>query len=279
VAVNAILAEPTVERILRGSGLPRREAELLLGLVLGRERAYVIAHAADAVDAANAGIALDWFARRRSGEPVAYITGRREFYGLDLHVTPDVLIPRPESEQLVELALERISAGAATRLLDLGTGSGAVAIALAKARPEWQVSAADVSDAALKVARENARRHGVAVEFLRSDWFEALEGRRFELIVSNPPYVAAGDPHLDEGDVRFEPRLALAGGAEGMRCIDSVAVQARDHLLPGGWLLLEHGHDQQTRCISLLKRLGYAEVRDHPDLAGLPRICCGRLPG
>jgi release factor glutamine methyltransferase len=277
--VSTVLVESTVGRLLGESGLPRSEAERLLGFVLGRDRAYLIGHAEEPIGAAHARAAQDGFARRRSGEPVAHIIGCREFYGLNLRVTPDVLIPRPETEHLVELALERIPVDSATRALELGTGSGAVAIALAAERPMLKITATDLSEAALDVARENARRHRVAIELVQGDWFEAPLPGQFDLIVSNPPYVAAGDPHLEEGDVRFEPRLALEGGGDGLLCIGKIAAQARAHLHPGGWLLLEHGYDQRGRCAGLLEELGYAEVADYPDLAGLPRVCVGRRPG
>jgi release factor glutamine methyltransferase len=274
--VSTVLGEPSVGRLLGESGLPRSEAERLLGLVLGRDRAYLIGHVEEPVGAAYALAARDRFARRRSGEPIAYITGRREFYGLDLCVTPDVLIPRPETEHLVELALERIPVSIAMRALELGTGSGAVAIALAARRPMLKITATELSEAALDVARENARCHRVAIELVQGDWFEAPSLGQFDLIVSNPPYVAAMDPHLEEGDVRFEPRLALDGGGDGMLCIGTIAAQARRHLLPGGWLLLEHGYDQREQCLGLLEDLGYVDVADYPDLAGLPRVCAGR---
>jgi release factor glutamine methyltransferase len=277
--VSAALVEFTVGRLLGESGLPRSEAERLLGFVLGRDRAYLIGHAEEPVGAARARAAQDRFARRRSGEPVAYITGRREFYGLDLRVTPDVLIPRPETEHLVELALERVPVGIVMRALELGTGSGAVAIALAVERPLLKMIGTDFSEAALDVARENAQSHQVAIEWVHGDWFEIPLPGQFDLIVSNPPYVAAGDPHLETGDARFEPRLALDGGGGGMLCIGKIAAQARRHLLPGGWLLLEHGYDQRERCVGLLEELGYAEVGDYPDLAGLPRVCVGRRLG
>jgi len=274
--VNAIKADVTLGSLVRESGLPRREAELLLRVLLGRERAHLIAHAEEAVDPSGARCARDWFARRRSGEPAAYITGRREFYGMSLRVTPDVLIPRPETERLVELALERLPADSSLGVLELGTGSGAIALALAMERPGLRITATDISQAALSLARENAQRHGVEIEFVQSDWFEGLGPGLFDLIVSNPPYVAAGDEHLDRGDVRFEPRLALVGGETGLTCIETIVGQARSRLRSGGALLLEHGYDQGDSCIGLFRHLGYAAVEDFADLAGLPRVCAGR---
>ena len=268
----------TIEDLMRGSGLPRHEAEILLRCALGCERSYLVAHAEDRVGSSSACTAQAWFARRRSGEPVSYITGWREFYGLKLHVSPDVLIPRPETEQLVDLALERLPLGASVQVLELGTGSGAISVALASLRPELKVTATDVSDAALEVARRNAREHAVEIDFVRSDWFESIEGS-FDLIVTNPPYVAARDPHLERGDLRFEPRLALIGDEDGLAGIREIAASARHHLSPGGSLLLEHGYDQSENCVALLRELGYVAVADFPDLAGLPRVCSAAWRG
>jgi len=265
----------TIDGLLRECGLPRLEAELLLGSVLGRERAWLIAHAEETIDSSMARSAHGRFAQRRSGEPVSYITGWREFYGLSLRVTPDVLIPRPETELLVELALERLRPGTRARVLELGTGSGAIAIALASERPGLAIVATDVSDAALALARRNARDHGAEIDFVLSDWFDALAPGRFDLIVSNPPYVQAGDAHLERGDLRFEPRLALLGGEDGLACIREIATGAQNRLRPGSSLLMEHGYDQGGRGAELLTALGYAEVADFRDLAGLPRACAG----
>lgn len=270
--MSVVEAASTAERLLRESGLPRREAELLLCGVLGCERAYLIAHAGDAIDPRTMRAAQTWFARRRAGEPVAYITGRREFYGLSLSVTSDVLIPRPETEHLVDLALERLPLASA-RVLDLGTGSGAIAVALAARRPDLEIIATDISEAALGIARRNAREHAVEINFRRSDWFDSLGPERFDLVVSNPPYVAEGDTHLEEGDLRFEPRLALVGGEGGFLCLHAIAAEARQRLRHGGSLLLEHGYEQGERCVALLRGLGYLEVVDHRDLAGLSRVC------
>lgn len=249
---------------------------MLFGRVLGKSRAWLIAHsdAAAGADAERAFAALA--GRRRGGEPVAYILGEREFHGLELHVAPAVLIPRPETELLVDLALQRIPANTALRVLDLGTGSGAIAVALAHARPQARVSAVDLDDAALAVARANASRHGVRVRFLRGDWFSALSGETFDVIVSNPPYVAAADPHLEMGDLRFEPRRALVGGTDGLDCIRVIAARAGTHLDAGSWLLLEHGYDQAAGCRALLQAQGYRAVQSWPDLAGIERVSGGR---
>jgi release factor glutamine methyltransferase len=192
-----------------------------------------------------------------------------------LRVTADVLIPRPETEHLVELALERLHLGAPARVLELGTGCGGIAVALASERPGLGIVATDVSEAALALARRNACDHGAEIDFVLSDWFVALGPQQFDLIVSNPPYVAAGDAHLERGDLRFEPRLALVGGEDGLACIREIAARAQNRLRPGGSLLMEHGYDQGDRCVELLGALGYAEVADFNDLAGLPRACAG----
>ena len=269
----------TIEDLLRESGLPRHEAEILLRSALGCERVYLIAHAEDAVESANARAAQDGFARRRAGEPLSYITGWREFYGLMLRVTPDVLIPRAETEQLVDLALEHVPLGSSARVLELGTGSGAIAVALASLRPEWRITATDVSEKALDVARRNSREHAVEIDFAQSDWFESIAPDQFDLIISNSPYVAAGDPHLERGDVRFEPRLALVGGDDGLACIRRIAARAPQSLRVGGSLLLEHGYEQGESCFELLRELGYTEVADFRDLAGLPRVAAAAWRG
>ena len=266
----------TIAQLLALSGLPPLEARMLFERVSGKARAWLIAHAGEAAgtEAEQAFAALA--ERRRLGEPIAYILGEREFYGLELRVTPAVLIPRPETELLVDLALARITANGAVRVLDLGTGSGAIAVALAKARPQARLTAVDVDYGALTVARENARRHRVSVRFFCGDWFGALSREMFDLVVSNPPYVAAADPHLAEGDVRFEPQRALVGGADGLDCIRAIVSKARAHLQHGAWLLFEHGYDQAEACRALLQAQGYQEVQSWPDLAGIERVSGGR---
>ncbi len=251
---------------------------MLAGCVLEKNSAWLIAHADEAVSAKGEQAFAALAGRRALGEPMAYILGEREFYGLELRVTPAVLIPRPETELLVELALARIPQDAAARVLDLGTGSGAVAVALAKARPQARLTAVDVDYAALGVARENARRHGVRVRFFCGDWLGPVPGETFDLIVSNPPYVAAEDPHLLQGDVRFEPERALVGGADGLDCIRAIVAGARRQLSPGAWLLLEHGYDQAEACRGLLEAAGYAGVQSWPDLAGISRVSGGIGP-
>ena len=238
-------SSPTiVSRSLAASGLIPFEAQVLLGHVLRRDRAWLAAHG-DQPMTANEAKAFDALARRRrDGEPIAYLTGRREFYGLDLEVTPDVLIPRPETELLVELALVRIDANEHTEVLDLGSGSGAIALAIASERPHSAVLGVDVSAAAVALARRNASRlHFGNVSFIESDWFSAVPKKRYDAIVANPPYVAAGDEHLTQGDLRFEPPAALAAGADGLNAIRAIIAVAGGYLSAGACLLIEHGYD------------------------------------
>ncbi|MBS0565921.1 MAG: peptide chain release factor N(5)-glutamine methyltransferase [Proteobacteria bacterium] len=255
----------------------RREAELLLQYTLRVDRAWLFAHADDEVAAVLAGQFRCHVSRRAEGEPIAYITGRREFFGLDLVVTPDVLVPRAETELLVEAALERIAHDARARIADLGTGSGAIALALAHERAHARVLATDASAAALAVARANAQRLALGnVEFAQGEWCAALGAGVFDLIVSNPPYIALGDAHLEQGDLRFEPALALSSGADGLDAIRIIARDARRHLAPGGWLLFEHGWDQGAAARGILAALGYAEVATLADLEGRDRVSQAR---
>jgi len=214
--------------------------------------------------------------RRLDGEPVAYILGQREFYGLPFEVGPAVLIPRPETELLVELALERLPPKG--RVLDMGTGSGAIAVALAHTRPDAQVSALDVSKDALATAARNAASNGVNVRFLESSWYAAVVSEQFDLIVSNPPYIAAGDRHLSEGDLRFEPTGALTDHADGLSALRTIVAGAAQHLPPQGWLLMEHGYDQSQAVRELLVQAGFSEVQSWADLAGIERVSGGRAP-
>lgn len=220
--------------------------------------------------------------RRLDGEPIAYIVGEREFFGLPFKVSPAVLIPRPDTELIVELALERAAPG--QRLLDMGTGSGAIAVALAFTRPSLELTALDVSEDALAIARANAAANGARVRFLRSDWYAALGGdERFHLIVSNPPYIVAGDRHLNEGDLRFEPVDALTDHADGLSDLRTIVDGAAPRLEAGGWLLLEHGYDQAEAVRAMLAARGFGQVQSWRDLAGIERVSGGRsdfhLPG
>jgi release factor glutamine methyltransferase len=258
----------------------RLEAQILLGHTLGQARAWLIAHADDAPTPAQAGQFFALLQRRLGGEPVAYLLGEREFYGLAFRVTPAVLIPRPETELLVELALARMPAGHPCRVLDLGTGSGAVAVALALQRPAAEIIAVDQSAAALAVAEDNAARLGTHnLRFLHGDWYAPLGESRFELIVSNPPYIAAADPHLAQGDLRFEPAVALASGADGLDDIRAIIRGAAAHLQSGGWLLFEHGYDQAAACRQLLVQAGFQQVASAADLAGIERVSYGQWAG
>src|SRR5690348_10568633 len=264
-------------RSLRGDDA-RVEAELLFVHVLGVSRAWLVAHADDELGDEKRAAFDALIARRARGEPVAYLTGSRGFHALELRVTPDVLIPRPETELLVELALQRIPGNAELRIADLGTGSGAIALAIARARPGARVLGTDASERALVIARENARHLGLTnVEFAQGDWCAALgDGCDFDLIVSNPPYIAEDDPHLREGDLRFEPRAALASGVDGLDAIRAIVRDARAHLHEGGWLLLEHGFEQGAAARALLEQSGYREVFTERDLEGRERVSGGR---
>jgi release factor glutamine methyltransferase len=255
------------------------EARLLLAHVLAEPRSHLVAHPERTLGGADLGRFHGLVERRAAGEPIAYIVGEREFWGLTLRVSPAVLIPRPETELLVERALEMLPDGTPRSVLELGTGSGAVAITIARERPQARVVATDASADALAVARDNARRHGVPVSFMRGDWFAPVGDGPFDLIVSNPPYVASADAHLSRGDVRFEPRIALDGGRDGLDCIRRIALEAYARLAPGGWLALEHGFDQDAACRDLLTGAGYEAVRDCVDLSGQPRVCVGRRAG
>lgn len=255
-----------------------REAELLLAHILTCAPGWLYAHGDAPIDAQAAERFEALLARREAGEPVAYLTGRRGFWTLDLVVTPDTLIPRAETERLVELALTRIPSDAAARIADLGTGSGAIALAIACERPRARVVATDRSDAALGVARRNAQGSGLGnVEFRAGDWFAALAWERFDLIASNPPYVSEGDPHLLQGDLRHEPSAALVAGVDGLDDLRRIVRGAPAHLAPGGWLLLEHGHAQGEVVRVLLTAAGFIEIQTARDLEDRDRITMGRV--
>ncbi len=254
------------------------EAQLLLRHALGNvTRAWLIAHDEQALTPTQAATFDKLIARRAQGEPVAYLLGQREFYGHALKVTPDVLIPRPDTETLVEAALEKIPAQRPYQILDLGTGSGAIAIAIALARPQAQVTAVDRSAAAIAIARENASLLGATnLAVLQSDWMAELGEARFDLIVSNPPYISEQDAHLSQGDLRFEPRSALASGQDGLNDIRAILTQAPAQLAAGGWLMFEHGYDQAAQVAALLQAAGFEEVNHRTDLAGIQRVTLGR---
>lgn len=263
-------------------GLPvaeaRIEVQMLMRQALGDvSRAWLIAHDHESLSQVQAETFSSLLQRRLNGEPVAYILGQREFFGLNFSVTPDVLIPRPDTETLVETALAWIPENRSCRVLDLGTGSGAIAIAIATHRPLAHVTGVDRSASAVAVARDNARRLQAAnAAFLVSDWFSALGGATYDLIVSNPPYIANADPHLSQGDLRFEPLTALASGEDGLEDIRHLVGGAPAHLSPEGRLLLEHGYDQAEQVAQLLREAGFSEVETVADLAGIGRVTLGR---
>lgn len=268
------VAEPATVALLlsraASAGVAELDAQVLLAMLTGRERAALLAFGEDRIDPLTAAMFEAGIERRASGEPLAYITGVREFWSLPLVVSPDVLVPRPETELLVERCLERLGHGP-RRVADLGTGSLAIAAALARERPQWQVVASDRSTEALAVAAANRRRLQLNnIELREAAWCEALEGEHFDAIVSNPPYVAPGDPAL--AALAHEPRAALVAEDDGFADLFAIARCARAHLLPRGALLLEHGAGQAARLAAELERLGYARVVCHRDLAGLDRV-------
>jgi release factor glutamine methyltransferase len=259
-------------------GCPTLDAQLLLAGALQRPRSHLYAEPKSVCPDAARDAFMAWIDRRVRGEPLAYITGEREFWSRRLQVTPDVLVPRPETELLVERALALCPPGPA-QVLDLGTGSGAVALALAIERPAWQITATDASPAALAVAAGNARTLDVRnCEFVSGSWYEPVPGRRFELIVSNPPYIAHGDPALADPALRHEPQSALVSPPDGLTALREIIVGARGHLVAGGALALEHGNDQGPAVAEMLVRAGFSHVRSHADLAGHPRVTEARMP-
>ena len=261
----------------RALGVARLDTQWLLEHLLGRPRSWLLAHDDTELTAAQAADLQAGLARRAAGEPLAYVVGEREFRGLALQVTPAVLVPRPETELLVDWALEHLPHGAALDVVDLGTGSGAIALALQHERPQARVLASDASAEALAMAQGNAKRLGLAVAFVQGDWWAPLAGRRYALAVSNPPYVAGDDPHL--AALSHELRIALTPEGDGLTAIRRIVAGAPAHLLPGAWLLLEHGHDQADAVQQLLRDAGFEAMRTRNDLAGLPRCTGARLPG
>ena len=269
----------SLDALVRGAAgrIDQSEARLLMAHALQKPPAWLFAHGDEA-----AGLEICTRFRalvdaRASGQPIAYLTGRRSFWDLDLRVTPDTLIPRADTELLVELALARVPPALACSVADLGTGSGAVALAIARNRPATDVIATDSSVAALQVARANAQDHGIGnVEFRHGSWFAPLAGRRFHLIASNPPYIADRDPHLERGDLRFEPASALASGPDGLDAIREIVGHAADYLFDGGWLLLEHGWEQGAAVRALLAAAGFEEIQSACDLEQRERVSLGR---
>jgi release factor glutamine methyltransferase len=259
------------------ASIGRVDAQVIFTHLLGVNRAYLVANPMRVLTESEDARMDSLVARRQMGHPVAHLLGAREFYSRDFAVGPDVLIPRPETETLVEAAIGHSRVGGnPARVLDLGTGSGVIAITLALEKPAFEVTATDSSAAALEVARANAKTHGANVEFLQGDWYAPVAGRRFDLIVSNPPYIAAHDQHLEQGDLRFEPQSALTdGSADGLDSIRAIVAGASRQLNPGGWLLIEHGYDQAGAVERLLAGAGYHSRVSIPDLAGIPRVAGG----
>jgi release factor glutamine methyltransferase len=264
---DALQLEPREARI---------EARVLISHALKVDHAWLIGHDRDTPTPAQQDAIENLIARRAAGEPVAYILGEREFYGRTFKVTPDVLIPRPETELLVEAALARLSTGSPASVLDLGTGSGCIAITLALECPLCAVTSVDISALALCIAEENAHRLAASPHFLQSDLYQAIGDLRFDLILSNPPYIAQRDPHLQQGDVRFEPALALVSGQDGLDALRGLIQDAPKHLVAGGWLILEHGWDQADSLRELMAQFGLTHVECLPDLAGHGRITLGQ---
>ncbi|SFF59270.1 [protein release factor]-glutamine N5-methyltransferase [Duganella sp. CF458] len=274
---DQVTAGITLGALQRKPLLDPVDQRILVCHALGISRTALITQSERVLSAEEAARISALLLRRHDGEPVAYIVGQREFYGLDFETTPAVLIPRPDTELLVELALVRLPPRG--KVLDMGTGSGAIAVAIAHSRPDAGVTALDVSLDALAVAARNAQRNGANVRFLHSDWYAAVEGERFDLIVSNPPYIADGDRHLSEGDLRFEPSGALTDFADGLSALRIIISGAQAKLAPGSWLLMEHGYDQSAAVRELLLSSGYADVQSWQDLAGIERVSGGRRPG
>ena len=272
-----------IASLLRAAELPdspsaRLDAELLLAAALGKSRSYLHTWPEKIVSSESALTFAEYLLRRRAGEPVAYILGQQGFWKLDLEVAPHTLIPRPDTELLVETALDLLPASPA-RVLDLGTGSGAIALALASERPAWHITAVDRVLEAVALAERNRQRLQLDnVHVLTSHWFSALDGQRFDLIISNPPYIAAGDVHLVQGDVRFEPESALVAGVDGLDDIREIIQAAPQHLNAGGQLMLEHGYDQAAAVRQLLLDAGFEQVESRKDLGTHERITLGRLP-
>jgi release factor glutamine methyltransferase len=272
-----IAAGATIGALQAALPLDPLENRILLCHALGLSRVALITQSERTLTAEEAERLAAVVQRRQFGEPIAYIVGHREFFGLNFQVNDSVLIPRPDTEVLVEMALDRLPQRG--RLLDMGTGSGAIAVSVAHTRPDASVTALDFSGAALDVARANANAHGVQVRFLRSDWFSNLDDERFAVIVSNPPYIAASDEHLGRGDLRFEPNMALTDQSDGLSALRVIIGGAARHLEQDGWLLLEHGYDQAAQVRELLEAHGFADVQSWPDLAGIERVSGGRLAG
>jgi release factor glutamine methyltransferase len=257
------------------SDSPESDVQTILCYVLGKSRSHLYANLDSGLSDSQTAAFLDLLARRQNGEPVAYLTETKGFWNIELSVNPSVLIPRPETELLVELALslpqDRIKS-----MLDLGTGSGAIAISLALERPHWSISATDITTGAIATARENAQNNQTEINFIKGHWCRPLSGMRFDLIVSNPPYVRSDDPHLDQPDLRYEPVEALASDVDGLAALREIILTARQHLNPGGWIVLEHGYDQSKKVCAMLDSNGYHAIEPHQAIAGMDRAVIAR---
>lgn len=270
------LLNQAAKRLSAVSDTAALDAEVLLCHCLGKNRSFLRAWPEHQPGDRQTAHFLDLIERRLQGLPIAYLTGEREFWSLTFRVSPAVLIPRPESELLIELGLARLPNHLRTKAIDLGTGSGILAITLAVERPQTAVVATDISTEALAIAKLNAEQLGANnVRFVHSNWFDAIVDRDFDLVISNPPYIAADDPHLLQGDVRFEPNGALVSADDGLKDIRLIAQQARRHLKPGGQLLIEHGYNQRTEVQAIFDELDYRQVTTHNDLSGHPRVTSG----
>ncbi|MDH3342295.1 MAG: peptide chain release factor N(5)-glutamine methyltransferase [Gammaproteobacteria bacterium] len=256
----------------------RLDAEVLLCYTLKCNATHLLAWPEKTLNQEQTSLFNQLIEQRRTGVPVAYLTGKKEFWSLNFKVTTATLIPRPDTEILVEFILNKFPAKENLKLIDLGTGSGAIAIAIASERPNWEIIATDISAEALIIAKENAQQHQISnIQFIESNWFEQIQTQRFDLVVSNPPYIAESDPHLSQGDVRFEPLSALTSGETGMNDINQLTTESKEHLKTNGWLIFEHGYNQKEHVYKCLNRHGFQEITQLADLSGQPRVtaaCC-----
>jgi release factor glutamine methyltransferase len=278
MTISNLLQEGT-KQLAKTSESPRLDAEVLLCHALQKTRSYLYAHNDERVDDLTAKYFQELLDNRTLGTPIAYLTGSKEFWSLPLKVTKDTLIPRADTEKLVEITLLLLKDEPSAKILELGTGSGAIAIALAKERPDWQIVACDINPNALSVAKSNALTHAIKnIQFFHSDWFTNLPKQRYHAILSNPPYIAEEDPHLLQGDVRFEPRNALVSGQNGLMAIEYLVKESVHALLPGGLLLLEHGYQQKSAIRAILHERGYANIECWQDWQGQDRVSKGVWP-
>jgi release factor glutamine methyltransferase len=261
---------------LKMSQSPRLDAEVMLAHILNVPRSYLYAHFSDVLSAEVQTQFEVLLSRRLSGEPIAYLLGHKEFWSMELIVTPDTLIPRPETEVLVELALAKLPAGQVQRVADLGTGSGAIALAIAKSRPHWEILAVDESPAALAVAEQNAKNHQITnITFHRGHWCKALPLEPVHAIISNPPYLKEDDPHLRDDGVKYEPKCALVAGKDGLAALTEIINHAYDHIWFGGFIMLEHGAGQRAAVVALMENAGYTGLQYYSDSAGIERVVIG----